>query len=156
MFVEITSMTLPDRASRNMFLAAAPFFQRRFASNEWVVTHFQSSILSVSCVTNLSSVFVLAKRQQNASYPRRISSSLILNIFVCGLLAISTVLFRGLSAVVYFVFLLILVFVASLATGLNQNGLFAYVTGFGRGEYTQAIMAGQAVVGVLPPIVEIV
>lgn len=139
-----------------MFLAGAPFFQQRFASNKWVVTHFQSSILSVSCITNLSSVLVLAKLQQNASYPRRITSSLILNIFVFSLLAISTILFRGLSVGVYFVFLLTLVFAASLATGLNQNGLFAYVTGFARAEYIQAIMAGQAVAGVLPPIVEII
>ena len=45
---------------------------------------------------------------------------------------------------------------ASLSTGLIQNGLFAYVTGFGRPEYTQAIMSGQAIAGVLPPLAQIV
>lgn len=43
-----------------------------------------------------------------------------------------------------------MVFFASLATGLCQNGVFAYVAGFGRGEYTQSIMTGQAIAGVLP------
>ncbi|KMP10006.1 hypothetical protein CIRG_09239 [Coccidioides immitis RMSCC 2394] len=66
----------------NMFLAAAPYFQRRFASHPWIRTNFQSSILSVSCITNLTSVLVLAKRQKNASYPRRIRASMLLNICV--------------------------------------------------------------------------
>ncbi|PGH21633.1 hypothetical protein AJ80_03066 [Polytolypa hystricis UAMH7299] len=139
----------------NMFLAATPYFQRRFASDPWVLSHFQSSILSVSTVTNLACVLVLAKLQQNASYPRRIVLSLLLNIVIFTLLACSTVLFHGASVGVYFTFLLVMVFGASLATGMNQNGIFAYVTGFGRGEYTQAIMAGQGVAGVLPCIVQI-
>ena len=42
-----------------------------------------------------------------------------------------------------------IVFTASLAAGFCQNGVFAYVAGFGMGEYTQAIMIGQAVAGVL-------
>lgn len=48
------------------------------------------------------------------------------------------------------------VFTASLATGLCQNGVFAYVSGFGVPEYTQAIMTGQAIAGVLPCIAQIV
>ncbi|KAI4138195.1 MAG: hypothetical protein L6R39_006917 [Caloplaca ligustica] len=48
------------------------------------------------------------------------------------------------------------VFTASLATGLCQNGVFAYVAGFGVPEYTQAIMTGQAIAGVLPCIAQIV
>ncbi|KAL2369591.1 hypothetical protein RJ035_006292 [Blastomyces gilchristii] len=140
----------------NMFLAAAPYFQLRFTSNSWVLTNFQSCILSVSCVTNLSSVLVLAKLQKNASYPRRIIWSLILNIAVFTLLALSAVLFRDVSIPVYFTFLLFMVFGASLATGFNQNGMFAFASGFGRAEYTQALMAGQGVAGVLPCIVQIV
>ncbi|PGH31129.1 solute carrier family 29 (equilibrative nucleoside transporter), member 1/2/3 [[Emmonsia] crescens] len=140
----------------NMFLAAAPYFQLRFTSNRWVMTNFQSCILSVSCVTNLSSVLILAKKQKNASYPRRITLSLILNIAVFTLLALSAILFRDVSIPIYFAFLLFMVFGASLATGFNQNGMFAYASGFGRAEYTQAIMAGQGVAGVLPCVVQII
>ena len=56
----------------------------------------------------------------------------------------------------YFGFLLIAIFFTSLATGLIQNGLFSFTTGFGRSEYTQAIMTGQAVAGVLPPLAQMI
>ncbi|MCJ1283519.1 hypothetical protein MMC26_002849 [Xylographa opegraphella] len=140
----------------NMFLAAAPYFQSRFSSDEWILTHFQSAILTVSTVTNLGSMLLLTHLQQKASYPKRIVASLVLNIICFTLLALSTTLFKGISAMGYFVFLMFIVFTASLATGLCQNGLFAFVAGFGMSEYTQAIMTGQAVAGILPCIAQIV
>ncbi|KAI9815476.1 MAG: hypothetical protein M1827_002610 [Pycnora praestabilis] len=140
----------------NMFLAAAPYFQKRFESNHWILTHFQSAILSVSTITNLGSMLVLTKLQSKASYPKRINSSLFINVTSFTLLALSTTFFRNVSAGVYLGFLLAMVFAASLATGLSQNGVFAYVSGFGREDYTQAIMTGQAVAGVLPCIAQIV
>ncbi|GAD95619.1 nucleoside transporter family [Paecilomyces variotii No. 5] len=139
----------------NMFLAAAPYFHHRFRSSEWASTHFQPSILSVSTVTNLGSVIVLAKSQRNASYEGRISLSLVINVAVFTLLAFS-VLATNASVGAYFFFLMVMVFGASLATGINQNGVFAYVSRFGREEYVQAIMAGQGVAGVLPCIVQII
>lgn len=142
--------------SRNMFLAAAPYFQSRFSSSPWILTHFQSGIISVFTITSLGSVLLLTKLQKNASYPKRIIASLILNMICFTFLALSTVLFRHVSANTYFAFLMIMVFTSSLATGLCQNGIFAFVTGFGVGEYTQAIMTGQAVAGVLPCIAQIV
>jgi solute carrier family 29 (equilibrative nucleoside transporter), member 1/2/3 len=79
-------------------------------------------------------------------------TSLLINIFTFILLALSTTFFRDVSPGVYLGFLLTMVFLASLATGLSQNGVFAYVSGFDVEEYTQAIMTGQAIAGVLPPI----
>ncbi|KAJ4298267.1 hypothetical protein N0V90_006167 [Kalmusia sp. IMI 367209] len=140
----------------NMFLAAAPYFQRRFESDERLLRNFQSTELAVSTAGNLGSMIVLTKLQANASYPKRITSSLILNIFLFTLLAISTRAFLGVSAGVYFVFLMFVVFSASLATALCQNGVFAYVASFGREEYTQGIMTGQGIAGVLPCIAQIV
>ncbi|MCJ1232925.1 hypothetical protein MMC14_000879 [Varicellaria rhodocarpa] len=138
-----------------MFLAAAPYFQSRFSSSEWLLTHFQSAIISVSTVTNLGSMILLTKLQKNASYPQRIIASLVLNTVCFTLLALSATLCRHVSANGYFVFLMVMVFVASMATALCQNGVFAFVTGFGVGEYTQAIMTGQAVAGVMPCIAQI-
>jgi equilibrative nucleoside transporter 1/2/3 len=138
-----------------MFLAAAPYFYRRFQSSEWAATHFQPSILSVSTVTNLGSVVILAKSHRNASYEKRISLSLIINVAVFTLLAFS-VLAKDVPVGAYFFFLMVMVFGASLATGINQNGVFAYVSRFACGEYMQAIMAGQGVAGVLPCIVQII
>ncbi len=139
-----------------MFLAAAPYFYERFESSEWTATHYQSSILSVSTITNLVSAYTLARIQKNASYPWRIILSLLMNCVIFTLLAFSTIVFKDISVRAYFGFLMVMVFGASLATGLNQNGVFAYVAGFGREEYTQAIMSGQGVAGVLPCIVQII
>jgi equilibrative nucleoside transporter 1/2/3 len=139
-----------------MFLAAAPYFQKRFRSDDWILAHFQSSIISVSTVTNLISMLVLANLQSKASYQKRIAGALVINIVVFGLLALSTTYFRDVSAGVYLWFILTMVFGTALATGLIQNGAFAFAAGFGRPEYIQAIMAGQGVAGVLTPIAQIV
>ncbi|CAA9963467.1 Nucleoside transporter family [Pyrenophora teres f. maculata] len=140
----------------NMFLAAAPYFQRRFESNDNLLRNFQSGILSVGTIGNLGSMIVLTKLQARANYPKRITAALALNVAVFTLLAISTKLFLNVAVGVYFAFLMVMVLSASLATGLCQNGVFAYVSGFGREEYTQGIMAGQGIAGVLPAITQII
>lgn len=137
-----------------MFLAAAPYFQRRFQTSQWILNHFQAAEVSVSTVTNLTSMFILTKLQKGASYPRRISSSLVLYTAIFAILALSTLVKT--AAGVYFGFLLLTIFATSVATGLIQNGLFAFTSGYGRTEYTQAIMTGQGVAGVLPPLVQII
>lgn len=139
-----------------MFLAAAPYFQTRFQNDPKILAHFQPAITSVGTVTNLGSILILAKLQSKANYPKRIISALCINIVVFSALAISTSYFRGISASDYLVFTLIMVFTTSCATGLCQNGAFAFAAGFGRKEYIQAIMTGQAVAGVLPSIAQIV
>lgn len=139
-----------------MFLAAAPYFQKRFESDKRLLRNFQSAELVVSTAGSLGSMIVLTKLQANASYPKRITYSLVLNIVVFTLLAISTRAFLSVSAAAYFAFLMLVVFSASLATALCQNGVFAYVASFGREEYTQGIMTGQGIAGVLPCIAQIV
>lgn len=140
----------------NMFLAAGPYFQKRFESNDWIFDNFQAAEVSVSTVANLGSMWVLTKMQEGASYPKRIIVSLGINMVVFLLLALSTSVFRGVNAEGYFAFLLVMILSTSLATGLCQNGIFAYVAGFGEARYTQGIMTGQAVAGVLPCIAQIV
>ncbi|KAI4128043.1 MAG: hypothetical protein LQ338_002934 [Usnochroma carphineum] len=150
------AFTHANPSTRNMFLAASPYFQHRFSASDYLLTHFPAYITSVSTITNLASTTFLAHLQRSASYPQRIIASLCLNIFGFTCLAISTTFFRSISVEGYFAFLMLMVFTASLATGLCQNGAFAYVSGFGVPEYTQAIMTGQAIAGVLPCIAEIV
>lgn len=138
-----------------MFLAAAPYFQSRFADNKSILESFQSAIISVACVTNLSSMLILGQLQAKASYPRRILLALAINIVVFSLLCVSTIAFRTVSSPVYLTFTLLMVFSTSCATGLCQNGAFAFASSFGRPEYIQAIMTGQAVAGVLPSVAQI-
>lgn len=140
----------------NMLLAAGPYFQRRFASNLWISNNFQAAELSVSSITNLVSMVVLSKMQANASYPKRVITSLVMNVVAFTLLAISTTAFTGVSADAYFGFIVSIVFTTSLATAFCQNGVFAFVSGFGQARYTQGIMVGQGVAGVLPCIAQII
>jgi len=140
----------------NMLLAAGPYFQSRFASSDRLLDNFQASELAVSSITNLGSMLVLTNMQARASYPRRIVMSLLINLLAFALLALSTWFALAVSASAYFAFLILIVFVTSLAAGLCQNGVFAFVSGFGQPRYTQAIMTGQGVAGVLPCIAQIV
>ncbi|KAK4650180.1 hypothetical protein QC762_701620 [Podospora pseudocomata] len=138
----------------NMFLAAAPYFQSRFVSDPWMQDTSQSAILAVSTTTNLVTMLVLTNMQSSASYPFRINTALFLNVAVFTLLTISTSHFLDASTGAYFAFLLVMVGITALASGLMQNGAFAFAASFGRTEYTQAIMAGQGVAGILPPLTQ--
>ncbi len=147
---------LTDDWDRNMFLAAAPYFQHRFEADDWALKNFQSAILSVSTLTNLAGATLLANRQHSASYPFRINSALYLNAVVFALLVVSSKAFLDATATTYLVFLLAMVALTSWATALLQNGVLAFASSFGRSEYMQAIMAGQGVAGVLPSLVQVI
>ncbi|KAI1005794.1 hypothetical protein K3495_g2430 [Podosphaera aphanis] len=139
----------------NMFLAAAPYFQSRFAENATILARFQPAITSISCVSGLCTLIFLTNLQSKANYPQRIISGLALVTMVFILLTISTKHFDGVTPEGYFIFTLIMVFFSACATGLFQNGSFALAAGFGRPEYTQAIMTGQGIAGVLPAVSQI-
>lgn len=139
-----------------MFLAASPYFASRFSDDPWATENFQSAILSVSTLTNLGSMLALTNMQRSANYPNRIKLALLINTAAFALLTLSTSIFTAVSPRLYLSFLLVDVCFAALATGLFQNGAFAFAASFGRPEYTQAIMAGQGVAGVLPALAQIV
>lgn len=139
-----------------MFLAASPYFASRFVDDHWATENFQSAILSVSTLTNLGSMLALTNMQRSANYPNRIKLALLINTVAFALLTLSTSIFTAVSPRWYLTFLLVDVCFAALATGLFQNGAFAFAASFGRPEYTQAIMAGQGVAGVLPALAQIV
>ncbi|KAM3416486.1 hypothetical protein BST61_g8079 [Cercospora zeina] len=138
----------------NMFLAAGPYFQSRFRSNQWISDNFQAAEISVSTFTNLTTMLVLSRLQSGANYGKRIVLGLGINMVVFSLLALSTAVDAG--AGVYFAFLMLMMFLTSFATGFCQNGVFAFVSGYGEPKFTQGIMTGQAVAGVLPCIAQIV
>lgn len=139
-----------------MFLAAAPYFQRRFRTSQSLLSNFQATEVSVSTLANLSTMIILTKLQANASYPRRIILSLGTLTGAFALLALSTKVFTAVSASAYFGFFVVMVLICSAAVGFMQNGTFSYVSSYGRQDYMQGIMTGQAVAGVLPPLVQIV
>ncbi|KAF8466633.1 nucleoside transporter-domain-containing protein [Kalaharituber pfeilii] len=136
--------------SWNMFMACATYFQRRFATNAFILKNFQSLFLLVTCATNFSTALYLSSptSQRKADYPGRISRALKINSLAFTALAFST-LWRSAGPAVYLVFTLLMVFASSLATGMMQNGAFSWVNLFAPIN-AQAFMAGQAVAGVLP------
>ncbi|KAK8049310.1 nucleoside transporter [Apiospora phragmitis] len=140
----------------NMFLAAAPYFQTRFQESEWILQNFQSALISVSTVMNLVAMIILTNIQYTASYPFRINIALYINVVIFSLLSISTRAFLDTTPSHYLWFLLAMVACTSYAAGLLQNGVFAFAASFGRPEYMQAIMAGQGIAGVLPPVTQII
>lgn len=135
-----------------MFLAAAPYFQKRFQDDPWILENFQSAIISVSTLANMTALIILANIQYSASYPFRIMTALVINVGVFSLLTVSTSYFLDVSPPAYLAFALLMAGTSAWATGLIQNGAFAFAASFGRPEYTQALMAGQGVAGVLPSI----
>lgn len=137
-------------------MAAAPYFQKRFKDDEWILENFQSSVISVSTFTNLVAVVILTHRQYTASYHYRINAGLVLSIVIFVLLTVSTTYFLDIAPGVYLAFLLLMVAGAAWACGLIQNGVYAFAASFGLPEYTQAVMAGQGVAGFLPPIAQMV
>lgn len=137
-----------------MFLAAAPYFQMRFQSDPWILANSQSAILTTSTVLNLGSMIVLTNMQSSANYPLRIKAALATNAATFAMLTISTFSLLDVSPKVYFAFILLMVALAAMAAGLMQNGAFSFAASFGRPEYTQAIMAGQGVAGILPPLTQ--
>lgn len=145
-----------DTKTRNMFLAASPYFQHRFSSSSQLLAAFPSAIIAIPTATNLVVVAVLAFLQSGANYPNRVILSQVLNAVAFTLLALSTVFFKNVSTPAYFAFVMFIDFMTAMGTGLCQNGAFAYVSGFGVEKYTQGIMTGQAVAGVLPCIVQII
>jgi equilibrative nucleoside transporter 1/2/3 len=138
-----------------MFLAAAPYFQKRFESDPWVLENFQSAITSTFTLTALAAMLVLTNIQSSASYPFRISTGLLINTLVFAAMALTTKSFLSISAPAYLALVLGLVSLSAWANGLIQNGALAYAGSFGRPEYTQAIMAGQGIAGVLPAVAQI-
>lgn len=141
---------------RNMFLAASPYFNFRFTARPSLSRTFQSSVLTVSTITNLLVTLLLTKLQRTANYASRIKLGLVINTVAFILLTISTTTYRDISPDAYLAFVLVDVWLAALATGLFQNGAFAFAAGFGRGEYTQAVMVGQGLAGVLPALAQMV
>ncbi|KAL2124324.1 hypothetical protein VTJ04DRAFT_689 [Mycothermus thermophilus] len=139
----------------NMLLAAAPYFQIRFRSDPWIYDNSQSAILTTFTVMNLACMLLLVNKQSKADYPFRIITALVISAGVSALLTASTVV-ADVSPRGYLAFLLLMVALTSAATGLMQNGAFSFAGAFGRPEYTQALMAGQGVAGILPPLTQMV
>lgn len=138
----------------NSFLSATPYFITRLEGYSLLQASVSSSLMFVSTLTSTGIFIVLVRRQKNADYTARIVFGELVIAAAFFFLAVSCVLFTSISTVVYYLFLLASMLIATFGTSFAQNGSFSIVNLFGS-IYTQAIMVGQSIAGILPPILSI-
>ncbi|KAK9333887.1 nucleoside transporter-domain-containing protein [Lipomyces starkeyi] len=138
----------------NCFLSAAAYFQERFKSSDFLLENFQSCIMTTSTITATVAMIVLSYQQKHAKYTFRVWLALVMNIINFFILALTSITGGSWAITPYFIYILVSVFFSALATSLSQNGAFAIANLFAP-MYTQGIMVGQAVAGVLPSIAQI-
>lgn len=145
----------------NCFLSAQPYFFARLDGSPVLQRTISSCLMIISTITATTIYITLVfkkqrgKKGKEVNYAPRIiyGEAIIVGIFL--ILAFSCLWFvKSLRGVGYFMFLLVSIFISTIGTSLSQNGAFSIVGLFGP-IYTQAIMVGQAVAGILPPIVSI-
>lgn len=141
----------------NCFLSASGYYADRFANSPSLAKTYSSTMMSVSTVTSLLYNYYLSQVQNGVNYKFRVKLGFVLGINTFILMAFSCItnLFVEMNDVLFFIFLMTMVFVSSMATCLAQNGTMALVNLLG-GIYANGLMVGQAVAGVLPSIALII
>ncbi|ODQ77154.1 hypothetical protein BABINDRAFT_10308 [Babjeviella inositovora NRRL Y-12698] len=134
----------------NCFLSASAYYGERFKAHAFLSANYSSTMMTVSTITSMVGNVVLARRQTK-DYALRLVRGQVLAIIVFFVMAFTCVAFLHVSPFFFFPFLMVMVFVSSVATCVAQNGCMALVNVMGP-LYANAVMVGQAVAGVLPSI----
>lgn len=141
----------------NCFLSASAFYAERFSNSTSLIKVYSSTMMSVSTVTSTIYSYYLSQVQNGVNYNRRVNLGLSLTIGVFLIMAFSCVLsfFTTMDDLLFFTGLMVMVFIAAVATCLAQNGTMAIVNVLGS-MYANGVMVGQAIAGVLPSIALII
>lgn len=112
---------------------------------------YTSTMMTVSTITSVFANYQLSKQQYG--YSIRIKRGLIWQFFVFVVLAALVGLVRKFKLFLDFFIINLLVLISSVGTAYTQNGSMAWANVYGSEIYSQAIMMGQAIAGVLPSLV---
>lgn len=138
----------------NNILSATLYFQNNlFHTTSIYAKIFTSSMMTISTVTSLFFNIYLSNRQH--SYNQRVTRGLIwqINTFIAlTVLSFLTTRFENIPMWLTFGVIMCLVSISAISTALTQNGIMAIANVFGS-QFSQSVMLGQAVAGVLPSIV---
>lgn len=135
----------------NCILGASQYFKHDVFMDETIWSKiFASSMMTVSTVSSTLFNIWLARRQH--SYSERVVNGLLWEIVVFVVLGILTLLKSWVSLPLLFFSIMVLVAISSVATAMTQNGVMAVANVHGAA-FSQAVMVGQAVAGVLPSLV---
>lgn len=131
----------------NCFLSATPYFFSRLEGHQGLMDNVPSCIMFINTFTSFFYSGYLTSKQKNANYRSRvIVGELVIGISFLGLALLCVI---SVGPVIYFISLMAVVFFSSAGAALTQTGSFSLVSKRGS-RYTQAIMVGQAMSGVLP------
>lgn len=135
----------------NCILSASEYFKHDLFHDDtsWA-NIFTSSMMSVSTVTSLFFNIWLSSRQ--VAYSQRVVRGLTWEIVVFCLIILASLFHSLFPAAIDFVWLMCLISISAIGTALTQNGIFAVANVYGA-KYTQAVILGQAIAGVLPSLV---
>lgn len=135
----------------NCILGASQYFKHDvFLDNTIWSKIFASSMMTVSTVSSTLFNIWLAGRQH--SYSERVIRGLIWEIAVFIILSLLALFKAWFSLPFVFISIMVLVAISSVATAMTQNGIMAVANIYGP-VFSQAVMVGQAVAGVLPSVV---
>ncbi len=138
----------------NNILSATLYFQNNLSQSTTIYAKiFTSSMMTISTVTSLFFNIYLSNRQH--SYNQRVTRGLIWQIstfIALTLLSFITTTVKDIPMWLTFALIMCLVGVSAISTALTQNGIMAIANVFGS-QFSQSVMLGQAVAGVLPSIV---
>lgn len=140
----------------NSLLSAVPYFTQRLAEYPTLQKSISSSIMFISTLTStIILIYFVSRKSTTSEYSNRVINgeiTIAISFLFLGLSCV--ILTEVINAAIFFIFLALMIFVATFGTALSQNGSFAIVNLF-EPIYIQAVMIGQAVAGILPPIVYI-
>lgn len=138
----------------NSFLSATSYFSQRLEGHALLSESLSSSLMLISTLSSTAIFIYLVGQQKNAKYSARVGYGELIIAVSFLVLAASCLLFTAVGAISYYLFLLLIMLVSTFGASYTQNGSFAIANLFGP-IYTQAIMVGQAIAGIFPPIVSI-
>lgn len=111
---------------------------------------YASTMMTVSTITSVIVNYYLSKRQ--FGFTSRISKGIVWQLVVFVSMAVLICLVGSLKMGITYFIINFLTFVSSFGTSTLQNGTMAWSNIYGSEVYSQAVMFGQAVAGVVPSI----
>lgn len=138
----------------NSYLAASDYFKGRFNHSPTLIKLYSCSAMIVTTLPSTIFSYYLMQVKHEIDYTYRIKLGLVMTaiIFVVMSLTCTVNFFISMADGFFFPLLMLMVFISTIATCLTQNGIFA-ISNLHGDIYTNSVIIGQGIAGVLPSIV---
>ncbi|CAG8675606.1 14485_t:CDS:2 [Ambispora leptoticha] len=113
----------------NAFITSSEFFRSKFSGSQYA-NNFQNYFSIGFTFLNLIFFGKALYTQRKVDLFRRIACSLIVNVLVFSLMALSTLYVELFSSSGYFYFIMIMLLITGATTSLIQNGILALASQF--------------------------